>query len=179
MAPRYSNILKAAEYKVALDNYIASLRKAENNQSKRVKGGTLTDKPRTELAIVPFGINVDAGEFIRTGTTVKSWEKLKSYLGTRVKDDQASMAKAEKKVRFHPARVTLFEPSNVAGTYKKSAKTGLFYPKRDGDTYSTPLGAASETEEFATAAAIIKAALKKAFPKSYTRVNVKAEVIPV
>lgn len=159
---RFSDIRRATELKVALDNYTNYLRNAENRPTKRLQGGAV-GRPRGQREIgyiLPFTREVDASDRAQVGITTRAKNFGLATLGGRLVVAAAPPAGSNILLlkRFKPATASVFDPSGPA-VYVQSKITKLYYPKRPGESYSLPFGALAENEEFSTAASAVKGAL--------------------
>jgi hypothetical protein len=180
MARRFSQIKRGTEYNRGLDNYVQYLRDAENRPTKRLQGGVRGARRELVIrAVTPFGISISAGEVYEVRASQKSITGIGSAVGaTRLVTPSGSTTPTVNK-KFKPARVSSFKGSGTA-SYQQSKVTKLYYLKYEGDSYSLPFGAISETEEEATGAKVVKAAILSAFGAAdIKRISFSPERVPV
>ncbi len=180
MARRFGQIKKGAEYDTALDNYVAFIRDAATRPTKRMQGGTRGARRETIAAsLLPFGLDMPADSFIQVRASRSSSTALSTPLTNRLSTTSAQLAKSTPVARFRPARVAAFRGSGAAA-YAQSKITKLWYLKYEGDNFSAPFGALTETEEEAAGATAVKAAIMTLFSASdIKRVSFSPEKVPV
>ncbi len=182
---RYADIKRGGELKKGLENLIAYQTESLNNpqtvRGGNITGKTITSRPRTRVAVLPFGVDTESSARYIVQASKESIEKAGNTLGSRLTTNLANVTNVEKRRGFVPAKIHFFEPDSSSGSgasYKRSEKTGLYYINRDGKSYTVPFGATSESEEFATASAQVIAAIEKLLQnKDYVRVWVSNEKI--
>lgn len=180
MARRYSQIKKGAEYEKALENYTTYLRNTDTRPTKRLQGGARGNRRQTVAAAVrPFGAELASGVYLSTRVGQESLTTLGGQLASRVFTQGAQLAGATKMAKFRPARVIAFRGSGAA-TYVPSKVTKLYYLKYEGDSYSAPFGATSDTEEEQAGGIAVKAAILTLFGAAdIKRVSISPERVPV
>lgn len=176
MSRRYSNILQGTELKKAQDA-LETYRRTRQTKRSSLNPSVGKARPKTEIVVKPF--DTDVPDKVIVSIVRASLAELKDKLGTRVKDDQVSLATGLRLTRFRPARIHLFKPSAAVPTYVKSKATGLNYIKYPGDSYSSPFGAGSNNEEESAGARAVKSALLAVYKKDYTRVWYESERISI
>lgn len=179
MGRRYSQIKRGGEYKAALDKYVDYLQNMDTRPTKRVQGGARGARRKLEIRHVkPFGIETQADEFYQVRCSAESLTDLGAAVGTRL-TTAPNTATIETNKKFRPARFSAFKGSGAA-TYVQSKVTGLYYLKYEGDSYSLPFGAISDTEEEAAGSKIVKAAVLTAFGAAdIKRISFTPERVPV
>lgn len=180
MARRYSKIKQGAEYKKGLDAYTDYLKNADTRPTKRLQGGTRG--ARRELlrrAVIPFGMSVTAGQVYQVSASKKSSDAIGSAVSANRLIEPGNSADIVVNRKFKPARVSAFK-GNGAANYVRSKVTQLFYLKYEGDSYSLPFGAINETEEEATGAKVVKAAIIGVFGAAdIQHISFSPERVPV
>lgn len=182
MARRYSDVLRGAELNQALNNYVDYIQNIDNRQTKRLRGGAPGEaRPRRQVAVKPFGIEMGAGEFALVGISQASYTKLSSAIGARMSITSEALGGASKLDRFKPAKVNYFEPtSDSARSYVQSKLTKLYYLKIQGDSFSAPFGATTDAEEELAGSRVVKTAVYNIAPsKESRRVWFTPEKVPV
>lgn len=179
MARRYSQIKRGAEYDTALTNYVDYLRNAATRPTKRLRGGSRGARRETiPAALMPFGLDLGAGNYIRTRVSQAAVAGLGNALTNRLFTSGANLTGATPLVGFRPAKVTGFQ-GNGAAAYVQSKITKLYYLKYEGDTYSAPFGALTATEEEGEAYGLVRAAVTTAFGASdIKRISFSPERVP-
>lgn len=158
---RFSRIKQGAELNQALDNYVNYIRDTANRPTKRLQGGTRGARRKTVIrGVQPFGQELAANTFYEVRIGEDSITALGSAVGTRLKEIQAP-ANVMRVKGFRPAKFSVFA-GNGNAVYAQSKITRQYYLKYDGDNYSIPFGASSETEEEAQGAQVVKAAINNA-----------------
>lgn len=180
MANRFSRIKQGAELNQALDNYVDYIRNAANRPTKRMQGGTRGARRKTVVrAVIPFGVDVDGIEVYEVRVGQDSAEALAESLGAQRLITPAADADIKRVKGFKPARVVVFA-GNGSASYVASKITKQYYLKYEGDSYSAPFGATTETEEEAAGARLVKSAVKTQFAaKDIIRISFQPERIPI
>lgn len=179
MARRYSQIKRGAEYDLALDNYVTYIRDAATRPTKRLRGGTRGARRQTvAAALLPFGMDMAAGEYIAVRAGQNSITGLGNALTNRLFTQGTNLANSSKMTGFRPARVSAFQ-GNGAAAYTQSKITKLYYLKYEGDSFSAPFGALTATEEEADGYRLVRAAVITAFGASdIKRISFSPEKVP-
>lgn len=179
MGTRYSDVRRGAELNKALTNYASYIQNAATRPSKRLQGGTVERRiAKQDVAVRPFSMDNDA---TKPKVLVKATEQgigtgggLATALSTRLDVTLGTDYRIEG--GFTPAKVSYFKPSSNTRSYVQSKVTKLYYIKYTGTTYSAPFGAGSDTEEFETAKALVKADVLALDPGlDYRRVSISPE----
>lgn len=180
MSRRFSQIKKGAEYDSALDNYVDYLRNSATRPTKRLQGGTRgARRELVEAAVRPFGYEGGTSNFLLVKASQASLTGLGTALSTRTFTSGANLTAATSMKGFKPARVTAFRGSGAA-SYVQSKITKLYYLKYEGDSFSAPFGATSDTEEEAAGGRAVKTAILTQFASSdIKRVSISPEKVPV
>jgi hypothetical protein len=150
MARRFSDVNRGGELKLALDNYNTYKTDAATRQTKRLKGGTVTNRPRIIVSIYPFSEAPVLAEaeavypqfLVRMGQTPTTGE---NWAGTELaKYSDATPAGAaaaqDAPKGFRAARANAFDPTGTTADYEQSKFTKLYYVKRPGVTFHYPIG---------------------------------------
>jgi len=181
MATRYSDVRRGAELNKALTNYAAYLQNASTRPSKRLQGGTVERTiAKKNVTVRPFSLDNDTTKpKVLVQATVQGLSTsggLLAKLTTRIDETPGTDFRLEG--GFSPAKVSYFKPTGTTRTYVQSKITKLFYLKYPGTTYSIPFGALSDTEEFETAKALVKADVLEIDPTlNYRRVSISGEKV--
>lgn len=180
MSRRFSQIKRGAEYDTALTNYVDYIRNAATRPTKRLQGGTRGARRETiPAALRPFGMNMAADTYIAVRASQDSVTGIGSALTNRLFTQGTQLEAADKLSGFRPAKVTAFRGSGNAA-YVQSKITKLYYLKYEGDSFSAPFGALSDTEEFETGASAVRAAIVTAFASAdIKRISFTPEKVPV
>lgn len=181
MARRYSRIERGAEYQQAQENLADWMRqKANNPTSKLAQGGVVENsRPRRECAVRPFNRDVGNGGYALTQVTIQSYDKLGQTLSSRISVSDTNIIAAQDLDRFKPAKVHYFEPEKTNdenARYARSERTGLYYVKREGTSYTVPFGATSDNEELKAGSNEVKRLVYNvAATIQYRRVHISPE----
>jgi hypothetical protein len=180
MARRYSQIKRGAEYDLALDNYVTYIRDAATRPTKRLQGGQRGARRETlEAAVLPFGMELAAGTYAQTRISQSAFAGIGGALTGRVFTQGSQLAGATPLGKFRPARVSSFRGTGAAN-YVQSKVTKLYYLKYEGDSFSAPFGALTNTEEEAVGAAAVRTAIRGIFGAAdIQRVSFSPEKIAV
>ena len=180
MVKRYGQIKKGLEYETALNNYVEYLRNPANRTTKRMTGGTRGERRDIiKGAVLPFGIDASAGQYYLVSVSVKSNTAIGASVSSRLFTSGTNLTGADKLSKFSPAKAQVFRGSGAA-SYQQSKVTKLWYLKYEGDSYSIPFGALTETEEEQTGARLVRSALLSGGSASdVNRVSIVSERVPV
>jgi hypothetical protein len=189
MGRRFNDIEQAGVLKLALDNLNKYRAEAATRPSPRITGtGTPKNRIQSKVAVVPFYDEVTADQFTSKAAQIivnaakASLEGTENFAKTVLDTyyDVTPGDKARTSPRgFTPSRCRVFNPTSSAGKYEKSKFTGLYYVKREGASYSLPIGrkAAGDREE-AVQAAIVSELTAEINSEPYRRVNFVDEKPP-
>jgi hypothetical protein len=150
MADRYSDILKGARLKKALDNYIKYL-SGEVDRQPNIGNGT----PRpagTTLYVSPFATKLATKQYAQVSGSEAFWTANKTKFGTHTKDsiDGGSGETALKLKGYRAARVSYKTNIGQKGTPETSNATKMKYLSYGGTYSSAPFGQkTTETENAA------------------------------
>ncbi|NJO78819.1 MAG: hypothetical protein HC827_10015 [Cyanobacteria bacterium RM1_2_2] len=156
---RFSRIRNAKTYSEAL----VKLQAWEDERYNRLNNGVGTRGPRppqTELALTPFGLELDAGEKALSRAASTGWTALSASVGTRA---STTLTGAVKLNGYKPARLVAFFRTG-GGTAATSEITGMKYLKYAGARHSVPFGASTATEREYDAFQTISAAIRAGGP---------------
>ena len=154
MARRYSRIRQGAILNAALNRYVQHL--TDIDRVPNVGGGR-DRSPTIELAITPFGFDIDAGVAIRGTTTQRSRTLMQAAVGTRGITPAGGIA-VQRIPGFKPAKAVLFVGTG-ASTVATSQVTGIRYLKYNGESYSHAFGQNAATDQEFDAFSEIRTAL--------------------
>ena len=154
MARRYSNIRQGAILNAALNRYIQHLTDVDRTPNV---GGGRDRSPTIELALTPFGFDIDAGTAVRGTTTQRSRTLMQSAVGARGITPTTGIIN-QRIPGFKPARAVLFVGTG-ASTVATSEITGLRYLKYGGESYSHAFGQNASTDQEFDAFSEIRTAL--------------------
>lgn len=179
MTRRFSDIKRALEYKTGLDNYVDYLTNLDTRQTKRLVGGTRGARRRTvRAALLPFGMDLEAGQYAAVRIGEKSNTAIGTNLGTRLYTSGAQLDGAIAFGGFRPAKLAVFRGTGAA-TYVPSKITKLQYLKYTGDTYTIPFGALTEAEEEAVGLDAVKGSITTLFAGAdILRMSYQPEKVP-
>lgn len=184
MGSRNSRLLQAGDYAIGARNYADYIeRRLNESTTKRgqaaIPSGEPAKRPRTKVAIKPYGKDAGGNGFILVSASRAGVDKLSPEFASRVSKDTTTKSGADSGKGFTPAKVTVFIPDNKTGTgrkYAKSEKTKLNYIKYPGTSYTCPHGALTDNEEYNAGVSAVRAAIEAKYPDySFLRISFKNE----
>lgn len=141
MADRYSDILRAAQLKKALDNYIKYI-SAETDRQPNIGKGKARPALKT-LYIRPFGTTLVAKQFAQVSGNQTFWDNNKAKFTDYAQDALATGATPETALKlkgFRAARLSYKTNIDTTGKEKTSNVTKMKYLSYGGTSSSIPFG---------------------------------------
>ncbi|RUT08423.1 hypothetical protein DSM106972_015910 [Dulcicalothrix desertica PCC 7102] len=172
---KYSRILQAAKYYSAVDNYIKYITDA-SKRGGRV--GTGDPRPKSKKYFIdPFGIKLGAGQVVPVTSSEPAFTAYSADIAGRFQATEANEDNIIPVRSYRAARAIITTGRTTSGTAKTSRVTGLKYLSYGGKSISVAFGRKNETEEFAAAAAEVKAAIQTRVAGAI--VTISPEVVPI
>ena len=189
MAVRRLSHMKNAQSELTFwQNYLSYYADPTKNQSKRVKGGSVSGT-RTLLpcSIQPFSTAAGVGTALSSISSVADGIMAASFGDTastpRYKTGTTPVGAATRLKGFHAARLNAGYFTGRQANYQQAKATKAYYIKYIGHSYSIPVGASGASEEEKDAASAIVALAKGINPTggtvTYRRVSYKPEALVV
>jgi hypothetical protein len=161
--PRYYRVLRGQRTAAARTKYLDYLSGLATPDKQDL---TPTNRPEKKvLYITPFNISLGATVVLQASAYTDSYTKLSTGIGAaRLLTAIPETNTAVKLRSAKPARVSATQrTAGVAGVYKQSKATGLWYIDYGGKSYSCPFGRGASVEKEGDAFETIKAELTQTF----------------